>query len=280
MKKWFVLFLAGLLLVSLVIISCDDDDPLIFNDGPEYLVLGEVLMRPYVEVLGNIHPIYGQECDIDSIKFGDSLCTIAKSPYYVDGGNYNYSFSYRNQADSQRFSSGDVAPLRFYRGSEITTAFVKLLKLPGDSTNIVSPDYNESFAISADVPLVWSKIASADWYSVTYIYDTSNAFDAGVTYHYEYTTDTTFTIPTADHPTNGEYYIYIHAITGPLPGATGNIDSESITGSFYGTNIPGVSYGLRVIIGSGIPDVTVAQAKRFESVPKTLVEKFISDMNR
>lgn len=278
MTRKIIVCILGLVLIIALFISCDDETVVVGN-GPEYLIIGDVLMRPYLEILGNIHPVNGQSCDIDSIKFADSLCKIIKNVYYVDGTNYNYSFSYRNQADSLRYGSGDIAPLHIYRDNEIVSAYIKLLKVPDDTVNIVSPDYNENFAVNDPVPLIWNKVAHADWYSVTYIYDTSDVFGSEITYHYETTTDTTFTIPQTDHITNGQYIIYITSISGPVPGSTGNIDGADMVGTIYGSATPGVRMGLRVVIGSGPSggDVTV-DAKQIEN--QTIIQKIMSNQNR
>lgn len=278
MRQAMLVVLGGLMILAACFISCDDET-VVVGDGPDYFIIGDVLMRPYLELMGNIHPVHGQALDIDSIKFAGSDCEIIKSSYYIDGTNYNYGFVYRNLADSLRYGSGDIAPLHIYRGDEIVSAYIKLLKVPDDTVQIVSPAYDANFAVNSNITLVWDKVIHADWYSVTYIYDTSNVFDSDITYYYKSTTDTTFTIPSSDHPTDGVYYIFITSISGPVPGAAGNLESGSISGTVYSSAIPGVRMSHRLIIGSGIPTGAEAlESNQYDN--QTIIQKIMSDQKR
>ena len=246
----FFLMIAAVML--LIAAGCDDDNPVTVQSGAEFLIVGEVFLRPYVDFLGNIHPIYGQENEIDSILFDTIKCTIAKHPSFVDGNNYTYGFSYFNQADSTRFHSGDTVQIRFFRGYETAVASVRLLEVFKDTINFLTPAADDTIAVDEDLVVTWNKVENADWYSVRYVFDTSFiAWGADHWQIYDYAVDTSYTISGDEHPFDGRYRVYISANTGPVPGSGVNIDSETMTGTIYGSAQPGVAQPLTVVVGDG-----------------------------
>ena len=254
MKRLF-----GVLLIPLLCLLClggcddDDDNPVCDTDQVTDLIIGEVFLRPYIDFYGHIHPIFGQENDIDSITIGDSLCAIEKSPSWVEGNNYTYGFGYNNRADSTRFRSGDTITIQIFKGVEIATVLLKAVEINVDSTIFVSPAQSDTFDLAEDITITWQTSPNADWYSVYYWHDTSNAFEASTRHVTDYTTDTTYVLPGADHPMDSWYRVFVIANSGPVPGSPGNIYSQTITGSIYGCAGPGVRVGLNVVIGDGLP---------------------------
>jgi hypothetical protein len=248
---WKTTALTFLLLMAA---GCDDDNdnPVIVDRGADYLIVGEVILRPYVDFLGNIHPIYGQENEIDSILFDTTKCTIAKHPSFVDGNNYTYGFSYFNPADSTRFHSGDTVRIKFFKGYETAVASVRLLEVLKDTIHIVSPGAADTTMVGEDLVITWNKVEGADWYSVYYVFDTSLVFGAVSRQVYDYAADTGYTISGEGHPTDGEYHVFITANTGPIPGSGVNISSKSMTGTIYGSSQPGVPQPLIVIVSYGL----------------------------
>lgn len=253
MRRLIALLL--LLAASLLFLGgcSDDEEPLAPAPAPKYLIVGMVILRPYVDFMGTITPINGQANEIDSVLIGDSSATIAKTGSYVEGNNYAYNFAYFNPDDSLRFHSGDTATIRIVNGSEVATVRLKLVAMPDDSLKPIDQPPSSSVPRNTEVTFEWQSAANADWYSVYYIYDTSIVFGSELTIVYDYATDTTYTVPASILTANGELRMFIAPVTGPIPGLTGNVKSTTMTGSFYSWAIPGVREPWTVNIGAGLP---------------------------
>ena len=248
------LYLKMVFALSLIVAGGCDDNPTADKPTVTHMIVGNVILRPYVDFAGIINPIYGKGNEIDSVLFADSACEIAKSPTIVEGNNYTYSFTYYQPSDSTRFHSGDTAVVKIFKGGEVAAVHVKLITLPQDTVRIVSPPNHTVVAPSQDFTVRWARVPNADWYSVYRIYDTSSVFGAELTQVYDFAVDTAYSIAGTNHPVDGAYRIFIGAVTGPVPGHDGNVQTETITGSIYCWAIPGVREGWEIVIGTG-PDV-------------------------
>ena len=252
MKKSVILSSLFLTVLMILFVACEDNPPTIVQgDTKELFVIASVTMRPYIDCSGNITPLYGQNHEIDSILFADSLCEIQNYGSFIEGNRYNYHFRYSNKGDSLRFNSGDTTALKIFKGTEFVQTNIVLLAMPEDSIILISPP--DSVGLSDDVIISWNKIDNADWYNIKYYYnyDTALIFGSVIDDFVDGVTDTTYTI-SGPHLYNGGYRIHISAVSGPVPGATGNIESESIVGAIYSHAVPGVSYGHYVKVGSGL----------------------------
>jgi len=184
--------------LPLLLAGCSDDEkPLCPSPepAPKYLIVGTVILRPYVDFTGSIHPINGQANEIDSILFADSACVIDKTGSFVEGNNYTYNFHYLNEFDFIRFHSGDTVTIRIVRGQETATVRLKLVAMPVDSILIVNPPESSSVPVNSDIAVDWRPIAHADWYSVSYLYDTSNVMGHPILNVYDFAADTSYVIP-------------------------------------------------------------------------------------
>lgn len=242
--------LAALALISVGLTCTGDPDP-VSSPPVEYLVVGTVVLRPGIDLLGSIFPIYGQPNAISAVTVADSACRIENLPVYVEGNSYGYGFAYYNLADSLRLGSGDTATIRFVLPEETIATRLKLLTVADDTIRMIAPAAGSIVPKGSPVNLTWHDVPHADWYSVYYIYDTSYVFGADLRQMYTYTTDTTFTVPATEHPDDGEYRFFVGAVAGPTPGATGNVIGDRVTGSIYSWALPPVRSGLLVTIGSG-----------------------------
>ena len=244
-------FLSVLSALALIVSGGCDDSPTADKPAVTHFIMGDVILRPYVDFLGNIHPIFGKGNEVDSVLFADSAAVIARNPSFVEGNDYTYGFSYYEPADSLRFHSGDTATIKIFKGHETATVHLKLLALPLDTVRIALPANHSSVPVGQSIVLHWARVAHADWYSVYLVYDTSTLFGAELRQTYDHAIDTTYIIPGTSHPQNGNYRIFIGAVTGPIPGSDGNIQSETMTGSIYCWAIPGVREGWEITVGSG-----------------------------
>ncbi len=139
MRKASLVIIA--MMLALMAVGCSDDDapgPVAPNTGVTHLVVGEAIIRGYVSFSGMISTFYGQENEIDSILFGDSLCSIFKVPSGIEGTSYYYGFSYNNQNDTQ-YSSGDEVAINFFTETETVTTNLKLLTVPEDTIVFTFP---------------------------------------------------------------------------------------------------------------------------------------------
>jgi hypothetical protein len=255
MNRVMAIVLTSAVLLALIAGCGDDEKPLCPTPEPtpKYLILGTVILRPYVDFMGSIHPINGQANEIDSILFGDSACVIDKTGSYVEGNNYTYNFHYLNESDFIRFHSGDTVVVRIVMGQETATVRLNLVANPVDSILIVNPPQYANMPLDSDIAVDWRPIQHADWYSVSYLYDTSNVMGHPFDYIYDFAADTSYVIPGDLLTTDGQVDIFVSGVTGPVPGQPGNVKSYSMTGSIYSWAVPGVRRGWRVIVGAGMP---------------------------
>jgi hypothetical protein len=243
--------------VILLAVGCGNEDN---TQGPAdadevtTLVIGNVILRPYVDFQMNMLQIYAQDHEIDSVLFGDSLCDMGQSVYYVWGNEYNYWAAYFNQADSLRFNSGDVVRVYLFNDDRVTSVDIKLLSNPEDSIRFTVPELDTVIDVGESFELVWRRIANADWYGMQIYYWYDSAGQMASRNGFVATTDTTYLFPGADHPSDGRYGLNMVAVSGPVPG-TGdyNLQGQSIVGSLYSTSRH--TYG-RIVVGAGPPPLS------------------------
>jgi hypothetical protein len=270
MRAALSLLLVGCLTMPFLLSGCDNGEPPLLPLPPEYLIIGMAVLQPGVYFSGNIYPINGQANDIDTVLFGDSMCTVGKSGGWVEGNGFSYGFTYQNFADSSRLHSGDTIDIFFVRETH-ERAFVglKLVVYPQDSIQMVAPTQNSSVPLNTDLEIVWHKVDHADWYSVYYTYDTSSVFASPMTQVYDFATDTSYVVPGSQLPDNGDFRIFVSAVTGPIPGNGGNVQSSSMTGAIYSWAEPPIRYGWRLSIGTGLPPTLQQQVKEYQPGPLT-----------
>lgn len=247
------IFLFILILPVLISFSGCGDDNDIVNSTPDkkYFIMGNAILRPYIDMLGSITSLDGDGIDIDSVMFGPKKCIISKSPSFVDGTFYRYNLTLNTQGDPVQYHSGDFATIKIYRGSEVATTSLKLIEIAEDSVVMLDPPNLSNVAVNSEFTISWGNVPNADWYSVKYYYDTSNTPGASIIQTFDFTTDTTFTIPASFNNKDGNFTFYVVSISGPIPGTAGNINSETMTGAFYSSAQPGVVTGWRIISGAG-----------------------------
>ncbi len=251
MKK-SVIFVALLLLTAHFIFSCSDDDTnLGLAGGEETLVLGQVLLRPYVDFSLDIFPVYGQGNQIDSIHFADSTCEIYPSYYYnFYGTEYLYTGVYYNIRDSLRFQSGDTAPIKFFDNGQTSTAEVALLHWEDDTLKYLLPPAEYTASRGETVEIAWSRVPNADWYGLVWWYEFDSSGFSAYRDSILWTIDTTMVIDGSFLSDNGRLHIYGSSIAGPIPGTTPNVSGLKITGSIYSRSLLAVKF---ITVGSGVP---------------------------
>lgn len=157
MRKIFICLTLLFSAIMILSVSCDDNaTAVIQEDTKEFLVIAAVSMRPYMEIMGDIWSINGNEPDFDSILFADSTCPIYKSMAHIEGNYYHYGFSYSSKADSLQFESGDVTSFKMFRGNETASTDIVMLTMPEDSMQIIS--YPDSVNLNEDITVVWNKV--------------------------------------------------------------------------------------------------------------------------
>ncbi len=237
-KRWSVL-LVMVILASLFIVGCSDDDddtitssitvPATFTNGEVYLYDGNGLyFYTYTYVHGGDNP------GLDSIKV-DTMSTVVYSSYYWNYADpYWYSDYYEN-ADPSAYSSGDNITVSMYGGGRSSSCDITLLHYDDDATSIVSPSTDTTVDVGSSVALVWDKIDDAEYYAIY----TAMRWDSSGTdvwkYDYTSTTDTTFTL-SGDYTaaTTSQTSFYVMPTSGPNP--------NSYAGNWTGTFTTGVLY--------------------------------------
>lgn len=227
-----------LLSVAILILGCEDDSeltspPFVINTV-RTVVIAKASLNPGLTFYAFMQPVYGQELEIDSVRFGDSLCTINKLSSFVEGNNYSYRAIYENEADSNRFNSGDSIEVNFYQSGEIFTRSLTLLDSENDMPILIPAESDTLVEKSEDVTITWNKIENADWYGIRYYHYSGTYFHAPYYIEYISTTDTFLTIPGNNHNYDSFYSVAIQAVTGPVPDVDEpDLNSFFISGALY-----------------------------------------------
>ena len=252
MKKLILLF--ALILIccsSFVFYGCSDDET--------SSVIAAATAQGWIYAYANLYPYvyYGSDnfyisktAKIDSVKAGDSLCYYGSSYWYVYGDNVYDYFNYSNNADTNRFVSGDTFDVTYYTSNGIATGSVVLLHTEDDRPVYISPVSEDTLSLGTALEVVWNDIPNAEWYGIYYRYYKDSAGTYINNREYAAVTDTTFTIPGVTNIYNGYYWIYVAAATGPMPG-----DAPNISGANWSGELNGESYSqsIRVYFGTGDP---------------------------
>lgn len=254
-NKFKRILLTAILSFSLFLsfIGCEDDPPVAYQetDTISTLITGVVVLRPYVDFISYITPIYGEGMDIDSMKFGDTLCNLFKNYTFVFGNNFQYQSVYFNQADSLNYSSGDNVNIKIFMANETINTHIKLLNFNDDVPLLDSSTLDTVVSIGQDINLVWHPVPNADWYGI-FVHlkidaDSSKEYLAS-------TTTPNFTLDGNYHNLNSDYTVLISAVTGPVPNIDSpNVFGSKITGSLYSRTKP-VRHEIRV--GNGASKVS------------------------
>lgn len=255
-------FLPLIVILSLLVTGCDDDDGPVTPAGTATsVVVGNVILRPYVDFLASIQPIYAQDNEVDSAFFADSQCYIGQVYTYVPGNGYNWGIVYENQSDSLRFESGDTAEIVLYVDNTPVAVTVPLLDWEDDVPVFIEPSQNDSIDVGEDLSLTWHKVDGADWYGLElyFYYDYEDFIPIYHTTYYS-TTDTTILFPGTAHEVDGYYGIRALAATGSVPGSDDhNVAGPTITGDIYGRSDN--TGPLHVTVGNGLPEIILMDEK-------------------
>jgi len=226
------------IVLALLTTACEDDTTIINtvydHDSTKVLALGEVVLRPYVDFSVNLLQVYAEPNPVDSVKFADSLCTLADVGYYATANQINYRADYINMDDSLRLGSGDVASVEIFQGDSITTVEVPMLKSPDDSVVFDFSATDTVVSLGEPVIVSWEAVTGADWYGM-FVYNWYDSLgNLEVRSWYVRTTATTYTFPADDHPDDSRYSIRIVAVTGPIPDSgIDNVSGPGLVGTIY-----------------------------------------------
>jgi hypothetical protein len=272
MRRILILLLTGLLSAVIFLTGCSDDKETITNtvyvtdtltvtdtfiDTPPAHMTGYMFVDPDLYMYADIYSPGPLEPVIDSVFVADSLALsgLWTSISVLEPVGFAV---YDNVADSNRFSSGDIAEIRVYGGSAQSAVAVKLLNFTEDSVVIVAPAEGASIDTAAVLTVIWQGVESADWYGLSLQY--TWAIDAEV-YTQSFiasTPDTQFIIDSSLTPFHGEYEIVVVPVCGPIP--------ESVEGNISGNAVAGTIYSLArgvsrlTTIGDGLPPANIAAA--------------------
>ncbi|MBD3403694.1 hypothetical protein GF420_12420 [candidate division GN15 bacterium] len=248
-------------LIALVAVGCGDDD----ENGPTGSSLRAVLMmqgfvaiNPDLEYCIELWDVTASGRHPDSLNISDSIATTYfDSWYWTPQDNYWASCDYGT--DVVGLASGDTVEVTTYMGTAMVTTPIRLLHRSNDRPSIVSPPANDTVATGESITYVWDRVPNADFYGFSYRYYHDSAGLNVYSYQYETTTDTSFTIPGALTPDNGNYYLSVSAYTGPRPvsgAATPNVNGAGIQGTVWSYSYSG---SRTVFVGSGIPGGAISK---------------------
>ncbi|MEW6411084.1 MAG: hypothetical protein AB1483_01275 [Candidatus Zixiibacteriota bacterium] len=270
-----VIFAALMFLAAPLFSGCSDDETTGPEGGEEYLVLGHIMCRPYVDFSAVVHDVYRKGCDIDSILVCDSLCSEYESYNLVPGEGSETSYYYNNRADSTRLRSGDVATVRFYDGINAALTEVAVLSWNNDSVKYISPLANTVINPSESFELVWHRVANAHWYGLNIHFVTDSAGTMVFSEWYAWTEDTTLVIDGSGFPKNGQISIAGVSVAGPSPGSAPNVSGLKLTGTIYGLANPAAVY---FTVGTGFNPGVVGKISPWQDEPDSLAIELIEKL--
>lgn len=250
MRRSFLIF--GLILAFgiLAFVGCSDDD----DDCaacPELtqkaVALGEIeLDDTEMDLWLTILASNGLIPDVDSVKIAGHLAELEVG--FMEGMSAAMA-SYEGPAGG--FDSGDDVAVNIYTPQGVNTATVTMLHEDDDEPEIIGWETSSPYdtvAIGEEIEIHWHPVGNADWYHIELDYNYDSVGTHAYTYIYDFTTDTTYTLPSSETAYNGYYYLYITPVNGPRPDATeGNVTGPSIKGRI----ISAAYFYFRVYVGTG-----------------------------
>lgn len=252
MKKVSIILLLLVAISTLFIVGCSDDDEktIVAAVTAQGWIIGQASVSPEIDFNASIFPITNNTFVIDSVIAGDSLCRNDNGDYWYIYGDGNYGYiEYENEADSQRYSSGDMYDITFYKDNSSTTTSMKLLNRQDDEPNFILPVDDDSISLGESLNIIWHTVPNADWYGMRIQYWKDSAGTYLFRRKYLSFTDTSYVIPASTNIYNGYYRIYIVAATGPGSGEEPNINGLGLMGEIHSESY---SNQIRIYVGNGI----------------------------
>ena len=204
----------------------------------------------YPSFVADLYAAEPIEPQMDSALLDGSVCEFITQSYFTYGDPYAY-VRYSNIADSLRYGSGDTVTIEFYAYGEVSTARVKLLDNVEDAVVMVDAVIPDTVDIDSSFTVVWNDVPNADWYGMQIQYRHGGTGEVVTHTSYEYTYDTTYTIPGAETQYDGYVRIYVVASTGPVrDAAAGNIIGDAVAGTIYSYTQSTLSL---TYVGTGTP---------------------------
>jgi hypothetical protein len=253
--KRHVSFALGLMILgSITFLGCGDDDcPACPQD------VKNAIMFAQIQLLSGDLFFYGQiSCedammpDVDSVKleennvaltevFGTGLVGLSFSGFYPRGD----------------LVSGDTVRIDIFTPYGNSVCELPLLAYLKDEPFIIDWSMGDTVARNTDIEINWYQVVNAEWYAVS----TTYYFGLGP-YEYRqnrsYTTDTTFTIPASETSMNGNYNIFVYAVTGSMP----DVEGGNIAGNYVKGVINSVmGTGFSIIVGDGLGPLRASPEK-------------------
>jgi hypothetical protein len=212
---------------------------------------------------------------IDSVKTGESLCTIERDYWIVDADPYYYAW-YENVADTIRFESGDIVSFSYYIQGVVSSGSVKLLDYDNDAAFLIESEIPDMVMPGNPITFVWNSIPNADMYSIWAEYDHPGSVDTSI--FFIYNGDTTYTVPSSQTTHNGLYRFWVIPVNGPLPNAlNGNITGGIAAGTIYSyANTDYESVNIGILKPSTNPEYPEHTKKQKEIMDYLLINGFNS----
>lgn len=250
MRKALIILGALLIVWSLTIIGCGDDDdcPACPDTKQKAVMFGQAqIYEGMLEFYGYVFGIDGLIPDVDSVKVDGHKADLEEG--FGEGMGMAW-IEYAGPAGT--LDSGDDIVINIYTPTGSSSCTITLLEDGVDDPVAIGWEMSwpyDTVALGEAIEITWNRIPNADWYLFDYDYSYYNgSINVYQSNEPVYLTDTTFTIPGSATGFNGYYYIDIIAATGTGPDATaGNITGVVVKGVI---NSSAYSY-FTVYVGDG-----------------------------
>ncbi len=273
------------LIVGIAFFSCDEDDPISSNgDASQILFVHAVHDNYYWDEEGD-SIISAPSTNLFGVVFGNPLPTFE---YYKAGGITFSGIEYSQYlpgyiifgegiTDYPPPITSNYDPLTV----EIKTSFgttTGTISIP-DSISNMTTSVEDTLELGEPLTISWSG-SNADFYEVSLSYDWQEDDNWGYKYIDTSIVSNSVTFPGSIFTYNGEIYIRIQPINGPLPeaGTTGNMEGDGSGFLYYFDYSRGVRFN-EIIVGAGIDSwlAKSSQKKPDEQATKERIRKHIEN---
>ncbi len=240
MRKTLILAMIFIAIGPFLVMGCSDNDDgntVVSSDSTLAYIDGAAGFDQKAFLHMTIYPEGGAVPQITEVRFGDSLCEVAKVNN-TGIADPMFAVDFNEDASSSMYSDGAQAYVIVSGNGKTSECFLRLLG-PANQATISSPSGDTAVLAGSDILIDWNDVDSTDWYAIrkTKVWDSSSVTVTTTQYLYSFVSE--LQIPNTEvTPVVHFFDVQVVPVTGPSPeNTTGNWTGNFAHGKLY-------SYGL------------------------------------